>query len=534
MITSRPSTVASTPTAALPLPVSKSRARHGVQSDKAQWDGTQWDGTQRDGTQRKMAPSAGRARHLRGKEAFLRGVVDVLRDPSTYAMVAVGALTFGRVSKALLGPLHHTALGLAAGPTLAGFGRFAASVAVDGAAFHTTMNVFEIARGHSERARWKPSDYATSIALVEGLAFSKALHVARLLRHMPLCRMQKTGLALRHLLEEALAVVGVGVGAQAIKDRGFDNAPDSLKDALQFLVATRVLAGVHASVNAGVRHVQARRVGARGYSEATIARQDADRAHKVLDELTSEFEGLPREVLQNQRAERPARTEQHFDGELRLMTISQINKGTVDLKALQRRLTEAFRARRVPLVATVAGSGIDIHNPEAGKHHALMRFSRMHHADIDEIYKFGDKAQPGEADFGLLSGKRAFNVGTGRPAPNVTNTEAKFADGFAEVLSKTRPEEVRWIATDCDETLTTRRDARDLGAGARAQLVRYLNAGTKVMVVSARGPAIVELVVPDLVAYGLTPEGFGNLLFGLYNGAIFRPAAAFLPTRLGF
>ncbi len=220
----------------------------------------------------------------------------ILDSPETYAMVAVGAATAGRVGKAVLGARAVTAreLGLMAvrggAPgaarqlTVKTAGQFAAGTTLDAVAFHTLMNGFNLARGKSERATWSPADYARTVLMFQVLggvqanatrraatkllpdakagvvsrnvesAAVKALGVERasaLARNGAVQRLSGFLPGTRVLGEEVAALTMLAEGEQLLRDGNLHGAQDVLLQNFEFLLAMRALGGVQYLRNKG-------------------------------------------------------------------------------------------------------------------------------------------------------------------------------------------------------------------------------------------------------------------------------------------
>ncbi|MBK8014359.1 MAG: hypothetical protein IPK13_23800 [Deltaproteobacteria bacterium] len=177
---------------------------------------------------------------------FAEGVVGILKDPDTYAMVALGALVSGRTGCAAISLAGFRGLwagraGLAIRASLglrtSAVARAAVAAAIDGATFHTGMNLYHELRGHHDRATWDWTGYLRSIVSFQALEGVRALHLAR---PIPL---HGYGLlhGARRVFDELAAISVIGVGEALLRDGDFKTARLVLRENLQFLVAMRVV-----------------------------------------------------------------------------------------------------------------------------------------------------------------------------------------------------------------------------------------------------------------------------------------------------
>jgi SpoVK/Ycf46/Vps4 family AAA+-type ATPase len=190
---------------------------------------------------------------------FLKSALNILDAPSTWGMLAVGALTDGLGAAAL----GRSAVGvgelaqLASAGTLSAraVGMFALGTVVDGAAFHTGMNLFNIARGKSEEATWGAGDYAATVLMFQTLGAVKANALVRDATGMG--KVAATALngtsaqvaakvggavaATRLLAEETAALSLLAGGEAAMRGGDIPKAAELLKENFTFLVTMRML-----------------------------------------------------------------------------------------------------------------------------------------------------------------------------------------------------------------------------------------------------------------------------------------------------
>ncbi|MCB9654838.1 MAG: hypothetical protein H6729_11980 [Deltaproteobacteria bacterium] len=183
---------------------------------------------------------------VRAAKTFGVGVVDILKDPDTYAMIALGALVSGRtgrlaVSLAGFRGLWAGRAGLAIRASLglrtSAVARAAVAAAIDGAIFHTGMNLYHEVRGHHDRANWDGIGYLRSIVSFQALEGVRALHLARPTPHHGYGIVHGA----RRLFDELAAISVVGVGEALLRDGDFKTVQRVLRENLQFLVAMRVV-----------------------------------------------------------------------------------------------------------------------------------------------------------------------------------------------------------------------------------------------------------------------------------------------------
>ncbi|MBK8011337.1 MAG: hypothetical protein IPK13_08295 [Deltaproteobacteria bacterium] len=257
------------------------------------------------------------------------------------------------------------------------------------------------------------------------------------------------------------------------------------------------------------------------FNESVIDGGTLRKLRKTIGTMRFAFPEIPTEVSTDETITRPSIFEGAYDGKVRAVVIRNISENL--LRPLAHALRTSFDAQGLPLHVTDGGSAIAINVDSAFKGRALRAFANSIGVSESEILRFGDQACAGGNDETMVAGPTGYNVGS-KPAldPRVHRTSKLNALGTAEVLRSKNPSEVKAIATDYDHTLTG--DSQKFHPEALAQIVRYLNGGTKIAIITGRGPSIFGFVLPELLKADLKPGALDNLVFALFNGSLFVPA----------
>lgn len=207
-------------------------------------------------------------------------------------------------------------------------------------------------------------------------------------------------------------------------------------------------------------------------------------------------------------------------GRVRAVEIKRLPAQSV--RAVGAEMRRLVSERGLPVRISDGGLDVGIHALGASKGRAALAFAEVLNMSPSALVRIGDQAAEGGNDVTLVVGPRGFNVGC-RPAldPTVQRTRATGARGTASILRGLRPSQELAVATDYDGTLTSREGDGHLDSEACRELVRHLNGGTRVAIITGRGPVVLERVVPALRAGGLRPSACSNLTFALLNGSAF-------------
>ena len=257
------------------------------------------------------------------------------------------------------------------------------------------------------------------------------------------------------------------------------------------------------------------------FNESVIDGGTLRKLRKTIGTMRFAFPDIPTEISTDETITRPSIFEGEYDGQVRAVVIRNISENL--LRPLAEALRTSFDAQGLPLHVTDGGSAIAINVDSAFKGRALRAFANSIGVAERDILRFGDQACAGGNDETMVAGPTGYNVGS-KPAldPRVHRTSKPNAQGTAEVLRSKDPSQVKAIATDYDHTLTG--DSQQFHPEALAQIVRYLNGGTKIAIITGRGPSIFGFVLPELLKADLKPGALDNLVFALFNGSLFVPA----------
>jgi hypothetical protein len=194
-------------------------------------------------------------------KSSLSKVGEILDSPATWAMLGVGALTDG-LAVAVMGEsavgVGEVAVMLSAGNmSTRAAALFATTATVDGAAFHSGMNVFNLARGKPEQASWQLIDYLSTIAMFASLGTVKLNALAREATSMERAAaaalnvttptavatevVSKALGSARLLGEEAATLTMLGAAEAALRAGDGPKAGELLKQNFAFLLTMRML-----------------------------------------------------------------------------------------------------------------------------------------------------------------------------------------------------------------------------------------------------------------------------------------------------